>query len=69
VYSTLAAMWGDRLAPSFDPHATGWYAGDMRSDPLTPVAFSRALELYGPQARPCDFDDCIDGVFRVAGEG
>jgi hypothetical protein len=32
----------------------------MRSDPLSPFAVLRALELYGPQARPYNFDDCFD---------
>ncbi len=41
----------------------------MRTDPLTPAALMRALELLGPQARPYNFDDCFDSVFRVAGEG
>jgi hypothetical protein len=32
----------------------------MRSDPISPLAVLRALELFGPQARPYNFDDCFD---------
>jgi hypothetical protein len=32
----------------------------MRSSPLTPADVLRALELFGPQARPYNFDDCFD---------
>jgi hypothetical protein len=32
----------------------------MRSDPLSPLDVLRALELFGPQARPYNFDDCFD---------
>ena len=32
----------------------------MRDTPLSPLAILRALELYGPQARPYNFDDCFD---------
>ena len=32
----------------------------MRPDPLSPLAVLRALELFGPQARPYNFDDCFD---------
>jgi hypothetical protein len=32
----------------------------MRTDPLSPLAVLRALELFGPQARPYNFDDCFD---------
>ena len=32
----------------------------MRSDPLSPPDVLRALELFGPQARPYNFDDCFD---------
>ena len=41
----------------------------MRRDPLSPADVLRALELFGPQARPYNFDDCFDCVFRVSGEG
>jgi hypothetical protein len=60
VYSTLAAKWGDMRERAFDPRATGWYAGVMRKDPMTPAGVLRALELFGPQARPYNFDDCFD---------
>jgi hypothetical protein len=38
----------------------------MRTDPLSPLAVLRALELFGPQARPYNFDDCFDcwGLLR-----
>ena len=32
----------------------------MRGDPLSPVDVLLALELFGPQARPYNFDDCFD---------
>jgi len=32
----------------------------MRTDPVSPLAVLRALELFGPQARPYNFDDCFD---------
>ena len=32
----------------------------MREDPMTPAGVLRALELFGPQARPYNFDDCFD---------
>jgi hypothetical protein len=32
----------------------------MRTDPLTPADVLRALESFGPQARPYNFDDCFD---------
>ena len=32
----------------------------MRSDPLSAADVLRALELFGPQARPYNFDDCFD---------
>ena len=32
----------------------------MRIDPLTPADVLRALELFGPQARPYNFDDGFD---------
>ena len=32
----------------------------MRTDPLSPLAVLRALELFGPQARPYNFDDGFD---------
>jgi hypothetical protein len=32
----------------------------MRSDPLSPADVLRALELFGPQARPYNFDDGFD---------
>ena len=32
----------------------------MRSDPLSPVRVLQALELFGPQARPYNFDDHFD---------
>ena len=32
----------------------------MRTVPLSPLAVLRALELFGPQARPYNFDDCFD---------
>ncbi len=32
----------------------------MRRDPLSSAAVVRALELFGPQARPYNFDDCFD---------
>jgi hypothetical protein len=32
----------------------------MLTRPLSPLAVLRALELYGPQARPYNFDDCFD---------
>ncbi len=32
----------------------------MRTDSLSPLAVLRALELFGPQARPYNFDDCFD---------
>ena len=32
----------------------------MRSDPLSPSRLLRALELFGPQARPYNFDDHFD---------
>ena len=32
----------------------------MRSDPLSPLDVLHALELFGPQARPYNFDDCFD---------
>ncbi len=32
----------------------------MRSDPLPPADVLRALELFGPQAGPYNFDDCFD---------
>ena len=32
----------------------------MRRHPLSPVAVLRALELFAPQARPYNFDDCFD---------
>ena len=44
----------------FDPRATCWYAGAMREDPITLAGVLRALELFGPQARPYNFDDCFD---------
>ena len=32
----------------------------MRTDALSPADVLRALELFGPQARPYNFDDCFD---------
>jgi len=32
----------------------------MRSDPISPVRVLQALELFGPQARPYNFDDHFD---------
>ena len=32
----------------------------MRSDPLSPLRVLQALELFGAQARPYNFDDCFD---------
>jgi hypothetical protein len=32
----------------------------MRRDPLSPLDVLLALELFGPQARPYNFDDCFD---------
>jgi hypothetical protein len=32
----------------------------MKDDPLTPIRVLRALELFGPQARPYNFDDHFD---------
>ena len=32
----------------------------MRNDPITQAGVLRALELFGPQARPYNFDDCFD---------
>ena len=32
----------------------------MRSDPLSPARLLQALELFGPQARPYNFDDHFD---------
>lgn len=32
----------------------------MRTEPLSPLEVLRALELFGPQARPYNFDDCFD---------
>src|SRR5665648_211982 len=37
----------------------------MRSDPLSPSRLLRALELFGPQARPYNFDDHFDCWSRV----
>ena len=38
----------------------------MRTEPLSPLEVLRALELFGPQARPYNFDDCFDcwGLMR-----
>ncbi len=44
----------------FDPRLRPWYAWDMRTDPVSPLVVLRALELFGPQARPYNFDDCFD---------
>jgi len=32
----------------------------MRTHPLSPACLLQALELFGPQARPYDFDDHVD---------
>jgi len=32
----------------------------MRSQPVSPGDVLQALELFGPQARPYNFDDCFD---------
>ena len=44
----------------------------MRKDPVAPTDVLRAVELFGPQARPYDFDDywgVVRGVFDHLDEG
>ena len=43
----------------------------MRSDPLSLTRLLQALELFGPQARPYNFDDCFDcwGLVRRVCDG
>lgn len=44
----------------FDGARDGCYASPMRPDPLPVVRLLQALELFGPQARPYNFDDMFD---------